>query len=499
MRKWLAAFGLVVVALVVAIGAKTLATPSRQLVVAPATPVAVDGAAASARLGAAVRLKTIASDADVDANGAEFLALHAHLQASFPKLHAALKREVIGKYGLLYTWTGSDPQAAAIALLAHQDVVPIAPGTEGDWQVPPFSGAQQDGFVWGRGAWDDKGNLMGILEAVELRVASGFRPRQTIYLAFGPDEEVGGERGAKQIARVLKERGVHLRWVIDEGLLITEGVVPGLARPAAVVGVAEKGYLTVRLTANATPGHSSMPPVDAGNSAIGMLSRALTRVEAEQMPFALSGVGRESFDALAPEMGLVNRVLLANLWLFGPIVEAELKKSPSANATFRTTTALTVLSAGQADNVLPGRATALVNFRLIPGDSSEGVAAHVVRTVANPDIKVEREPGFSEASRVASIEGPGYRAISRSIAELHPDVVVAPGLMIGATDSRHYESIADDVYKFSPMRARPEDLKRFHGTNERISTANYVELIQFYHQLIGNASSADTSQDRSIP
>jgi carboxypeptidase PM20D1 len=487
MRKWLAAFGLIVLALALAVGVKTLATPSRQLAVAAAKPVAVDAAAASARLGAAVRFKTIASDRDVDANASEFLALHAHLQESFPKLHAALTREVIGKYGLLYTWTGSDAQAAPIALLAHQDVVPIAPGTDGDWPVPPFSGVQQDGFVWGRGAWDDKGNLMAILEAVELRVAAGFRPRQTIYLAFGQDEEQGGERGAKQIAQLLKERGVRLRWVIDEGLLITEGAVPGLDRPAALIGVAEKGFLTVRLTANATPGHSSMPPVDPGSSAIGMLGRALGRLESGQMPFVLGGVGRKSFEALAPEMNLTNRVLLSNLWLFAPLVESQLKQSPGANASFRTTTALTVVHAGQAENVLPGRATALVNYRLLPGDSSDAVVAHVVRTIAEPQIKVEREPAGSEASRVASIDGPGYRAIARSLAELHPGVVVAPGLMIGATDSRHFDGIADDIYKFSPMRARPEDLKRFHGTNERISIANYVELIQFYHQLIGNA------------
>jgi len=487
MRKWLAAFGLIVLALALAVGVKTLATPSRQLAVAAAKPVAVDAAAASARLGAAVRFKTIASDRDVDANASEFLALHAHLQESFPKLHAALTREVIGKYGLLYTWTGSDAQAAPIALLAHQDVVPIAPGTDGDWQVPPFSGVDQDGFVWGRGAWDDKGNLMAILEAVELRVAAGFRPRQTIYLAFGQDEEQGGERGAKQIAQLLKERGVRLRWVIDEGLLITEGAVPGLDRPAALIGVAEKGFLTVRLTANATPGHSSMPPVDPGSSAIGMLGRALGRLESGQMPFVLGGVGRKSFEALAPEMNLTNRVLLSNLWLFAPLVESQLKQSPGANASFRTTTALTVVHAGQAENVLPGRATALVNYRLLPGDSSDAVVAHVVRTIAEPQIKVEREPAGSEASRVASIDGPGYRAIARSLAELHPGVVVAPGLMIGATDSRHFDGIADDIYKFSPMRARPEDLKRFHGTNERISIANYVELIQFYHQLIGNA------------
>ena len=499
MRKLLALLGLVVFVLAIAVGARTLLMPSRQIAVAAAKPVAVEAAAASERLAAAVRFKTIASPTDADANAAEFLGLHALLQASFPKVHATLKREVIGKYGLLYTWAGSDPRAKPIALMAHQDVVPIAPGTEGDWQAAPFSGEQKAGFVWGRGAWDDKGNLMSILEAVELRVAAGFRPRQTIYLIFGQDEELGGTRGAAQMAKLLKDRGVGLAFVVDEGMLITEGAVPGLARPAALIGVAEKGSLTLQLTASATPGHSSMPPVDAGDSAIGMLSVALARLEAHQMPLALDGVARQTFEALAPEMRGANRVVLSNLWLFGPLVEWQMAKVASMNASFRTTTALTVLSAGQAENVLPGRASALVNFRLLPGDASGEVIEHVVRTIANPAIKVDRQVPFSEASRVAATDAPGYRAIVRTLGELHPDVVVAPGLMIGATDSRHFDGLADNVYKFSPMRASLEDLKRFHGTNERISTVNYVEMIQFYHQLIGNASSADTSQDRSIP
>jgi len=499
MRKWLALLGGVVLVLALVVGVRTVTLASRQVAATAVQPVAVDAAAVGERLAAAVRLKTIASATDVDANAGEFLALHAHLQASFPKAHATLKREVIGKYGLLYTWAGSDPQAAPIALMAHQDVVPIAPGTEGDWQVAPFAGTQKDGFVWGRGAWDDKGNLMSILEAVELRIAAGFQPRGTIYLVFGQDEELRGERGAAQIAKLLKDRGVRLRFVVDEGTLIVEGAVPGLARPAALIGVAEKGGLTLQLTANATPGHSSMPPVTAGVSAIGMLSEALVRLEAHPMPFALEGVGRQMFDTLAPEMGGINRVALANLWLFAPLAEAQLKKSPGMNASFRTTTALTVLKAGQVENVLPGRATALVNFRLLPGDASGEVVEHVLGTIANPAIKVERFGPVLEASRVAPTEGRGYRAIARTLAELHPDVVAAPGLMVGGTDSRHFESIADEIYKFSPMRATLDDLKRFHGTNERISTANYVEMIQFYHQLIGNASSADTSQDRSLP
>lgn len=488
MRKLFALLGIVVGVLAIVVGAKTLLMPSRQLNVAAATPVRVDAAAAAARLAAAVRFKTIASTSDVDANGAEFNGLHALLQTSFPKAHAALQRERIGQYGLVYTWPGSDPKAPAIGLMAHQDVVPIAPGTEGDWQQAPFSGALRDGFVWGRGAWDDKGNLMSMMEAVELLASSGFRPRQTIYLIFGHDEEIGGLRGAAEIAKLFKQRGVHLQFVLDEGLLITDGVLAGLNQPAALVGVAEKGYMSLLLTASATPGHSSMPPPQAEASAIGMMSAALARLEDHQMPLAVRGLSQEMFETLAPEMSGPNRVFLSNMWLFKPIIEQQLKKGASTNASLRTTTALTVFNAGNADNVLPGRASATVNFRLLPGDSGDAVVAHVADALKNPSIKIERAAGMSEASKVAATDAPGFQLINETLRQLHPDVIVAPGLMIGATDSRHFDGVADNVYKFSPVRAKPEDLKRFHGTNERISIDNYVELIQFYHQLIGNSA-----------
>ena len=488
MRKLFALLGIAVLVLALAVGAKTLLMPSRQMAVTPVAPVAVDGAAASERLGAAVRLKTIAMPNDVDANAAEFTGLHAHLQSSFPKAHAVLQREVIGKYGLLYTWPGSDAKAAPIALMAHQDVVPVAPGTEGDWSEPPYSGALKDGFVWGRGSWDDKGNLMAIMEAVELLAASGFKPRQTVYLIFGQDEELGGLRGAAEVAKLLKQRGVQLQFVLDEGLLITEGLLAGLSKPAALVGVAEKGYLSLQLTATATPGHSSMPPPQAGQSAIGMLSAALARLEDQQMPLSVRGLSKEMFETLAPEMNGANRVFLSNLWLFRPIIEQQLKKVAATSAMLRTTTALTVFNAGNADNVLPGRANATVNFRLLPGDTSDNVVEHVTQALANPSIKVEKSPGLSEASKVAHTDAAGYQLINKTLRQLHADVIVAPGLMIGATDSRHFDGVADNIYKFSPVRAKPDDLKRFHGTNERISTANHVELIQFYHQLLRNAA-----------
>ena len=490
MRKALALTGVAIFVLAMVVGVKTLVMPSRQIEVAAVQPIGVDAAGAAARLGAAVRFKTIASADGAAANDLEFAGLHALLRTGFPKAHAVLQREVVGRHGLLYTWAGTDPDAPGIALMAHQDVVPIAPGTERDWQQPPFSGALEGGFVWGRGSWDDKGNLMSIMEAVERLTSAGFKPRQSVFLIFGDDEEVGGANGAARIAKLLRERGTHLQFVLDEGLLITEGMLSGLNRPAALIGVAEKGYLSVQLTASATPGHSSMPPPQAGDSAIGMMSVALARLEDRQMPLAVRGLAREMFETLAPEMTGLNRVFLSNLWLFKPLVEQQLKKGASTNAALRTTTALTVVDAGEADNVLPGRAKATVNFRLLPGDSSDAVVGHVAEVVGNPRIAVEKAPGFSEASRVASTDAPGYKLIARTLRQLHPDVIVAPGLMLGATDSRHFEGLADHVYKFSPVRAGPADLKRFHGTDERISIANYVELIQFYHRLIGNAQPA---------
>ncbi len=489
MQKLLAGFGIAVLGLAIVVGVKAYGPGSRQLEVAGVAPVPVDAAAAAGRLGAAVRFRTIASASEVDANGAAFEGLHALLQTSFPAAHAALRREVVGKYGLLYTWQGSDAKAPPFALMAHQDVVPIAPGSEGDWQQPPFSGAVAGGYVWGRGSWDDKVNVMSMMEAVEMLAAAGFKPRQTIYLAFGQDEELTGERGAMAIAALLKQRGVHLQFVLDEGLLVLQGVIAGLDKPAAFVGVAEKGYVNVRLTAIAAGGHSSIPPPQAGQSAIGMLSAALTRLDNQPMPAALDSLARQTFETIAPEMSGTSRVFLSNLWLFGPLVQRQLERSPSTNAALRTTTALTVVEAGNANNVLPPRATAVVNFRLRPGDRSDDVMAHVQSVVANPQVRIEKL-GSSEASRVARTDAAGYRLVERTLRQLHPDMIVAPGLMVGGTDSRHFEGIADDVYKFSPVRATAEDLKRFHGTNERISIANYVELIQFYHQLLSNAQPA---------
>ncbi len=490
-RKTLMIFALGA-ALLITLLLNTVRQTSGQLAVTPIKPLEIDQTAAAQRLAGAIRIKTITYDELTRTSATEFLRLHAYLAQKFPGVHRALKREIVNNYSLLYTWQGSDPSARPILFMAHQDVVPINPGTQQAWQSEPFAGTIRGGYVWGRGSWDDKGNLLAIMEAVELLAAKGIKPRQTVYFGFGHDEEAGtrnGEDGARMIAALLKSRGVKLDFVLNEGLLITQGVMKGLDSPVALIGIAEKGYMTLTLSAEATGGHSSMPP---SRSAIGSLSAALSRLEQQQMPASIRDVSSEMFAAVAPEFSGINRVFLSNLWLFGPLVRMQLEKQPSARAMFRTTTALTVIRAGNKEQVLPVKAEAQVNFRLLPGDSQQSVIRHAKEAVADDSIRIEAR-GW-EASRVSTTGSAAYRAINRTIREVFPGTIVAPGLMVGGTDSRFMEEIADHIYRFSPVRAEIVDLPRFHGINERISVSNFAEMIRFYHRLLANVSAGDYAE-----
>ncbi len=475
----------VIVVLAGVLAFNTFTHGSRQLQVAAVPRAEVDAQAAARRLAEAIRFRTISSYEKPDQHAEALRGMRAHIEKSFPAFHAAAKREIVGRYSLLYTWAGSDPRAQPIAFLAHQDVVPVAPGTEKDWQQPPFDGVIADGFIWGRGSWDDKGNLYSMLEAAEAMAKAGFRPKRTIYFAFGHDEETAGTAGAKSIAALLASRGIRLDFVIDEGLLITEGIMKGLDKPAALIGVAEKGYATLVLNAQAVPGHSSMPPRD---TAIGMMSAALARLEDHRLPMQIRATVAEMFDTLAPEMSGFNRVVLSNLWLFRPLLLREFEKSGPTEAMVRTTTALTIFNAGDKDNVLPGNAEATVNFRLLPGDTQGSVIDHVRSTIANDRISIKPFPGNTDPPPVTATSSPSFQMLNRTIREIYPDVIVAPGLMVAATNSRHYTGITDKIFRFSPVRANSEDLKRFHGTNERLSVEGYADMIRFYRRLIENAA-----------
>ncbi|USG61814.1 M20 family peptidase [Sneathiella marina] len=442
----------------------------------------IDTAAAAHRLSSAIKLKTISTSISDPPAADEFAALHALINQFFPLVAANLKREVVGDHSLLYTWQGSDQSLLPAMLLAHMDVVPVEPGTEDDWTYEAFSGAIEENAIWGRGALDDKFSVFAILEAAELQLAAGFSPKRTLYFAFGHDEELGGGRGAAKISALLESRGIQLAFTLDEGMVIVDGIMPGVEEPIAFIALAEKGYLTLKLTANAEGGHSSLPP---RKTAIGKIARAVNRLEENRFPAALQSPASDMFDTLAPHMALPLKSIISNRWLLDPILISELGKGGATNAMVRTTTAVTIVEGGTKDNVLPTEAIAIVNFRLLPGTTIDDVVQHVKSVIDDPDISIDIKQG-NEPSPISDPSAVGYKLIEKTIQQVFPDVLISPGLMLAGSDSKNYVNIADNSYRFIPLRFGKEDLSRIHGTNERILIDNYGEVIQFYRQLMTN-------------
>lgn len=483
MKRIFAALAAGLAILLAVLVVRTVSTRSRQVTAEPAAPIAVDAEAAAKRLAGALAIESISHQDPKQFNGQAFLALHAYLAERFPRVHQALRREVVNDYSLLYTWPGSG-DAPPILLLGHLDVVPVDPATADSWQQPPFGGVIADGFVWGRGAIDDKGSVLGILEAVELLLAAGYQPPRSVILAFGHDEEILGEHGAKAMSALLAERGVAPALVLDEGGAILVDVFPGVAAPVASIGIAEKGYVSVELTVDGVGGHSSVPPT---RTAVGQLSTAVDRLQKNLVPANFDAAIGRTFDYLGSEMSLPMRVVIANMWLFQPLVEWRMAQEPRTNAAIRTTTAPTMFHAGVKENQLPTTARAVVNFRILPGDTVETVVEHVRRTIDDPEVKVTVLGLADDPSPVSDVDGPAFAYLARTVKATNPDVVVAPFLVLGATDARQYVRLAPkSVFRFAATRTHPDDIPRFHGLNERIGVDNYAGLIRFYAELLRN-------------
>ena len=435
-------------------------------------------------LAAAVRLATISNEDRSLTDPAPFAAFHAFLDNTYPLIHQSLSREVVAEHSLLYTWDGADPAAPAVLLMGHMDVVGIEPGTESGWEHPPFAGERDEEWLWGRGTTDDKGSVIAIFEAVESLLAEGFRPDVTLYLAIGHDEEIGGGQGAAALSALLAERGIRLDFVLDEGGAVVTGLLPAVTRPVALVGIGEKGYLNVELVAEGAGGHSSVPPP---HTTVGSLAAAVASLEANLLPARLDSQAG-LFAALAPLLGGMGGLALRHADRLGPLVERRLAGSPPGNALIRTTTAVTMIEGGVKPNVLPQSARAVINFRVIPGDSVASVLAHV-RAVVGEGITVRQLPGgFSaEPSPLSSTESAAFRVVAESIAEAFPDAAVAPWIVMGATDARHYLPVAGDSYRFSPFRMTPADLGRMHGTGERLRLADAAGALAFYRTVIQKA------------
>jgi carboxypeptidase PM20D1 len=456
------------------------ATAAAPVNLAPAPEINVDLAAA--HLGEAIRIRTISRTEGVVEDPAAFLALHAFLQAAYPRVHEAMGREIVADYSLLYTLPGSDTSLPPILLLAHQDVVPVEAGTEDDWEAPPFGGEIRDGYIYGRGATDDKGYLVAVMEAMETLLANGFQPRRTILLAFGHDEEVLGG-GAKAMAQLLKERGVHPWFVLDEGMVVLLDN-PLTGKPAALIGIAEKGYMTVRVTARSEGGHSSMPPRE---TAAERLSRAILAIRAHPFPGHLEeGPIAGMLEALAPHLGFAQRAVISNRWAFGPLLRSRMASTPAGDALLRTTIAPTELSGGTKENILPQEVYALVNLRLNPQDSIEGALEQLRRSVSGIDaISIEIHGTPTEPSPVSSTTSDSYALLAAAARAHAPEgAPVAPMLVLGGTDSRYYASIAENVYRFAPEWGPQSEFVRIHGTGERLSLENLGRMVRFFAQLV---------------
>jgi carboxypeptidase PM20D1 len=444
----------------------------------------IDAEAAVGRLAQAIRYPTISYLETERWRPDPFIDFIEFLAQSFPRTHAALEREIVGGYTLLYRWRGTRQDLEPVLLMGHYDVVAVEPGSEDEWTHPPFAGAVADGYVWGRGALDNKSGVMGILEAVEMLVDEGFAPERTLLLSFGHDEEIGGVGGARRVAEHLAQRHDRLALVLDEGGFIVpdSGVIES---PLALVGTGEKGYLNVHLAVRGTGGHSSQPPPE---TPVGILARAIHRIEQVGFEARLISPTRDMFDRLVPELPMLQRIVFANEWLFRPLIVRQLSADHLTNAMIRTTVAPTMLRGSDKDNVLPIVAEAVLNLRLMPGDTIAGAMAHLARVVDDDRVQMATLGFAIDSSPVSPVDVPAFEALARTIRQIRPDVTVAPYLVIGATDARYFVEIADNVYRFLPFDVPRGDVAGLHGTDERLAVDAYADGIRFYRQLIGNVT-----------
>lgn len=454
----------------------------------------IDGEEVARHIGLAIQLKTISNTDPAKVDPLPFEGLRNLLQVLYPQVDDHLTREVINGGGLLYTWQGTEPDLDPIALAAHQDVVPANEAADSGWTHPPFAGEIADGYVWGRGALDCKGSLISIMEAVNNLIRDGFAPRRTVYLLFGHDEECSGTHGAVALADILEARGVRLALLLDEGGSVTTSTLPGIESPVAMIGVTEKGHLSLKLKATTKPGHASTPSTP---TAIGALSLAIATLENNPFPQHLDMV-EFMMSFVGAELSFMDRLMLANTWLFGGAVKRKLSQNPSTDANTRTTIAPTILRAGSAENVLPATAEALINLRIFPGETVRETYERIYDLVADQTLEVLPAHGETlegdhtwEPTEISDIDSPQFRLLTRLAQSAYPEALVAPFMMNGATDSRHYSKLSHFIFRFSPILLSQEDQDTVHGVDERLSFENAARMVSFMQALIRTASQSD--------
>jgi carboxypeptidase PM20D1 len=471
-----------IVALMIIIIIKTITFKSLQIKSEPETLPAFGNVSVS-NLSKAITFPTISNAINLPVDSIAFKGYLNFLSDAYPLIHSKLKKEIFSCFSLLYTWEGKNTMLKPVILTAHMDVVP-AVGTD-SWTHPPFSGANDGTYIWGRGTLDDKSEMISILEAVERLLSENYQPERTVYLAFGHDEEIMGLSGAAVIAQALKDRGVEAEFVLDEGSFVLVGLVPMISSPVALIGTSEKGYLSVSITVEMEGGHSAYPEKE---TAITVLTKALNNISNNQMDARISEPVNDFIRYIGPEMPFYAKAIFANKWLFNGIILNIYKGSRTSNALVRTTTAPTILNAGVKDNVIPAKAEAVINFRILPGETSADVMRHLKTVIADDRVNASMLKGINEPSPVSPVDVYGFKTILKTIRQVYPDALVAPTLMIAASDSRKYINVSKNIYNFAPIVINPEDLARSHGIDERNKIEDFTRGIGFYYLLIKNSN-----------
>ncbi|MCD7827577.1 MAG: M20 family peptidase [Clostridiales bacterium] len=439
-------------------------------------------------LSDAIKIKTISNLDESLVDWSRFDELHKLFEERYPLVYKTLTVENVGKASLLFTWQGKNPNLDPIALLGHQDVVPISEGTEKDWEHDPFGGEIADGYLWGRGALDMKNHLIGVLESVETLIEDGFEPERTVLLCFGHNEEIvaSPDSGAKQISQLLESRGVKLDSVLDEGGAILPVKVPGVIdKNLAGIGIAEKGYCDFEVSISAKGGHSSDPPK---HTALGQLADVIKDVENNQFKSEITPLVDDLIDKIGRNSSFLARNIFCNVPVLKPVIKKILSSIPASASFVRTTTAVTMAQGSPQANVLPQKASATVNFRIMPGMTIADVEEHLHKVIRNKKAEI-RLIGGNEPSNISPTNSRAFKAIEDICYSMNNNNVVAPYLVMGGTDARNYQNICDNVYRYSPFLMDMNLIFTTHGTNERIDISSFHDGIAFFKRYIKTLAS----------
>jgi len=435
------------------------------------------------RLSQSIQFQTISERDNNESFGAEFESFYDFLEQSYPLVHQKLEVTTINKYSRIFHWRSIKPKGKPILLLAHSDVVPATSPTR--WVMPPFEGKITNERIYGRGALDDKASLIAIMEATENLLKANLEPSRDIYIAIGHDEEVGGRNGAIKIAEYLTQKELNFEFIIDEGGYIGLNVLRNITRRTAMIGIAEKGYLSIQLSVESSGGHSSKPEQMTSG---GRLIRALAKVQSTPFPANLSFTA-DFMRNLGSEVPLLQRLVFGNQWLFNSLADQIIPSVPEIRAQIRTTVAPTMFRGSDNDNVIPTNPTAVINLRILPGESIQSTINRISNIIDDDKVSLTIYGYASEPSKISSTQDIGYQLIATSIQQAtHDDLNITPMLVIAATDARHYQHLSSQVYRFTGLTLSPGNIKTFHGLNENITLQSFNESIRFYANLIINSS-----------